>query len=362
MRRAGLVGSLVGLAAAGGAVGLAAERYAIGRVRLRPDPDAREPFFALPADAEPAVTADDGVPLHVEVVGPAGDVPVTVVFCHGYTQELAVWHYQRQALAADNPGRLVFWDQRAHGRSGRGAPERSTIDQLGRDLAAVLAATAPTGPVVLVGHSMGGMTIMALADQQPAAFGSRVVGVALIGTSSGRLADLTLGLPVALAPVTRRVLPYLTRGMRSAPQPFERTRRLGTDLAFVLARRLAFGSGDVSPSLVEFVETMTARCPVDVVAEFYDSFTSHDKLAALDVLRGVETLVLVGSEDRVTPVEHSRGLADALPAAQLVVVEGAGHMVQLERAPLVTLQLRALLRRAVPAAGAGTAEATAGSR
>lgn len=350
-RQVGLAGGLLGLVAAGAAAGLAAERYAVGRSRLRPDPDAREPFFALPADRARPVVADDGVPLHVEEVGPAGDVPLTVVFCHGYTQQLAVWHYQRLALAVDNPGRLVFWDQRSHGRSGRSAPEHATIDQLGRDLSAVLEATAPRGPVVLVGHSMGGMTIMALADQRPELFGTRVVGVALIGTSAGKLSDLTFGLPAKVTPVTRRVLPFLTRGMQARPKAFERTRRLGTDLAFVLAKRLAFGTGDVSPSLVEFVEKMTADCPVDVFAEFYYTFTSHDKLAALDVLRAVEVLVLVGTRDLLTPLEHSRAIADALPSAELVVVEGAGHMVQLERAPLVTQHLRALLGRvAGPAA------------
>jgi pimeloyl-ACP methyl ester carboxylesterase len=85
---------------------------------------------------------------------------------------------------------------------------------------------------------------------------------------------------------------------------------------------------------------------VDVIAEFYDTFLDHDKLEALDVLRDVQTLILVGSKDKLTPLDHSRTMADALPSAQLVVVEGAGHMVQLERAPLVTLHLRALLRRA----------------
>ena len=342
---AGLVGAVGGLVLAGAAAGLAAERYAVGRSRLRPDPDAREAFFALPADRVREVVADDGVTLHVEEVGPA-DADLTVVFAHGYTQEMAVWHYQRKALAADNPGRLVFYDHRSHGRSGRSSAEHSTIDQLGRDLSAVLEATGPHGRVVLVGHSMGGMTIMALADQQPELFGSLVVGVALVSTSTGRLFEVTFGLPRALSPVTRQALPWLTRGMRRRPAAFERTRRLGTDLAFLIARRGAFGDHDVSPSLVEFVEQMTARTKVDVIAEFYDTFTSHDKLKALDVLRAVEVLVLIGSEDRVTPVAHSHLIAEAVPSAELVVVEGAGHMVQLERAPLVTLQLRALLRRA----------------
>lgn len=343
--RKGLVAAALGVVATGAAVGLAAERYAVGRARLRPDPEAQQPFFGLPADRTRTVTTDDGVALHVEEVGPA-DAPVTVVLVHGYTQEMAVWHYQRQALAEDAGLRVVLYDQRAHGRSGRGAPERSTIDQLGRDLGRVLDEVVPDGPVVLVGHSMGGMTVMALADGRPELFGPRVVAVALVGTSAGKLAQVTFGLPAAVLPVSRRVLPLLTQGMRRTPRPFERGRRVGTDLAFLLTRRGGFGSGDVSPAVVEFVERMTARTPVDVIAEFYDTFMSHDKLSALDVLRGIPVLVLVGSQDLVTPPDHSRAIADALPDAHLVVVEGAGHMVALERPALVTLHLRALVGRA----------------
>jgi pimeloyl-ACP methyl ester carboxylesterase len=345
-KRAGALGAIAGVVAVGAAAGLAAERYAVGRARLRPDPEAREPFFQLPADRVREVVCADGVLLHVEEVGPEESTGPTVVFLHGYTQELAVWHYQRQAFAADNPGRLVFYDHRSHGRSGRSPAAGSTIDQLGRDLYAVLEACAPRGPVVLVGHSMGGMTIMALADQQPELFGSRIVAVALVSTSTGKLAQAAFGLPSAVVPVTSRVVPFITRGMRARPQVFERGRRLGTDLAFVISRSWAFGSKDISPALVEFVERMTANTPVDVIAEFYDTFTDHDKLAALDVLDRVETLILVGSKDKLTPLSHSQLMAQALPSAQLVVVEGAGHMVQLERAPLVTLHLRALLRRA----------------
>jgi pimeloyl-ACP methyl ester carboxylesterase len=348
-RRAGLVGGIAGALAIGAAAGLAAERYAVGRARLGPDRDLHEPFFELPADRVRRVVADDGVPLHVEEVGPAR-APLTIIFCHGYTQQLAVWHYQRQALAEANVGKLVFWDQRSHGRSGRSSAARSTIDQLGEDLHRVLQATAPTGRVVLVGHSMGGMTIMALADRHPELFGSRVVGVALVSTSTGKLASVTFGLPSALTGLTRHALPFVTRGMQGRPELFERGRRLGTDLAFVATRKAAFGSTDVSPSLVEFVEKMTADTPVDVIAEFYGTFVDHDKLHALDVLDAVETLVLVGSKDVLTPVDHSRTIAAALPDAQLVVVEGAGHMVQLERSAMVTLHLRALVRRASRAA------------
>jgi pimeloyl-ACP methyl ester carboxylesterase len=344
-QRLGLIGAVAGAVALGAAAGLAAERYAIGRVRLAEDPEADEPFFRLPADRVRRVVADDGVPLHVEEVGPE-ESPLTVVFCHGYTLQLASWHYQRKALAEEGLGKLVFWDQRSHGRSGRSSPEHATIDQLGRDLHAVIEACAPTGRVVLIGHSMGGMTIMALAERHPELFGDRVVGVALVATSPGKLAEVTFGLPTVFSGVNRRVLPFVTRGMRGRPELFERGRRLGTDIAFLAARRGGFGGKDVSPSLVELTERMIAQTPADVIAEFYGTFVDHDKLHALSVLDDVETLVLVGSEDVVTPVSHSREIAAALPGAQLVVLEGAGHMVQLERHALVTLQLRALVRRA----------------
>lgn len=346
MSRRTVVGGAFSIAAAGAATGIAARRYAVGRARLRPDPDAREPFFALPADRVREVEASDGVRLHVEEIGPA-DADLTVIFCHGYTQEQAVWHYQRQALAQDPAGKLVFWDHRSHGRSARSTPERSTIDQLGDDLYALLEATAPRGPVVLVGHSMGGMTIMALADARPELFGTRVQAVALLATSAGKLAEVTFGFPAVARPAAKLALPYVTRRIQSRPQPFERGRMLGADVAYLLSKRIAFGENPVTPSLVAFVEQLTAATPMDVIADFFETFMSHDKLRALPALHDVDTLVLCGTADKITPVEHSREIAAQLPDAQLVVVEGAGHMVMLERPPLVTLHLQALIAQVV---------------
>jgi pimeloyl-ACP methyl ester carboxylesterase len=348
-RRVGLIGAAAGLVAAGVGAGLAAERLAVGRARLKPDADAREPFGRLEGRAR-VVLADDGVPLHVAEVGPQ-DAPLTVVFTHGYALELACWHYQWQGLSeADGPGRLVFWDQRSHGRSGRSTREHSTIDWCGEDLARVIAEVAPSGPLVLVGHSMGGMTVMALADRYPELFRERVVGVALMSTSPGKLSELTLGIPARMAklikPLTGRTVEQLARRKVLV----ERTRRVGSDLGFLLTRRYAFG-GPVAPSLVEFVEQMIAAVPIDVIADFYPTFDDHDKLGALDVLHGIETLVLVGEDDLVTPSAHSEQIVAALPEAELVVVPAAGHLVQLERPSLVNLHLRALCARAARAAG-----------
>src|SRR3954449_13470436 len=148
--------------------------------------------LVLPSLSEPpppgsrTVRTDDGVDLHVEVEENAG-AQLTVVLAHGFTARLAEWQLQREALRPR--ARLVLFDQRGHGRSGWTDLTKATIDRTGRDLGEVLDATTPEGPVVLAGHSMGGMSIMALARQRPELFGPRVVGVFLMATSAGGLVE-----------------------------------------------------------------------------------------------------------------------------------------------------------------------------
>ena len=351
-RRVGLAAAMVGVVAAGTAAGVALERRAVGRARSAPDPYADEPFGSLHS-AGRTVYADDGVPLHVEIGGD-DDAALTVVFVHGFTLSMDCWHFQRRALGG--LGRLVFYDQRSHGASGRSRREHATIDQLGRDLNAVLSAVAPRGPVVLVGHSMGGMTLLALADQRPELFaeGGRIAGVALIGTSAGAFAETIFGIPGVLGRAIRPIAPGAIRAANRRAALIEQGRRAGSDIAFLLTRRLSYG-GDVPPSLVAFMERMVAATPVEVMTEFFDTFLEHDKLAALGTLKGVPTLILCGDEDKLTPVHNSHVMAEALPDAELVVVPGAGHMVMLERPSLVNAALRRLADRAEERPRAATA-------
>src|SRR5271169_6126891 len=102
-RLTSIAGLTTGIAAAGAGVVIAAEKVAVGRLRLRQDP-ARNELFGQLRGRRVSVIADDGVPLHVEISG-LERAPVTIVFCHGYTLNQDVWHYQRRDLAAD--ARLV---------------------------------------------------------------------------------------------------------------------------------------------------------------------------------------------------------------------------------------------------------------
>jgi len=364
---AGVAGGMIGLAAAGAAAGVAVSRRGRGRAaplsdevatptqRTAAEFRADDPLgpAARTADRTALVQADDGVVLSVEEIGPM-TAPLTVVFVHGYTLSMASWTFQRRALAAElatadghRPDvRLVFYDQRGHGSSGRGKPESSTIEQLARDLAAVLQARAPRGPVVLVGHSMGGMTIMGLAAMHPEMFGSKVVGAALISTSSGNLADLRFGLPELLTRVRAAVLPVAAWTMRRRPALAERTRLMAAGIVSAATRSLSFGSGHVDPALAHYVDAMIAGTPVDVIAEFYPALAGMDHTGSLKPLREVPTLVLTGEKDTMIPKEHSERIVADLPDAEFVVVPDAGHMVLLEKPDEVTAALTGLLRRA----------------
>ncbi|MBM9504744.1 alpha/beta fold hydrolase [Actinacidiphila acididurans] len=376
--RAGLVGAAIGVVAAGAAAGVAIERATVSRSvrrKARLALDAAGPYGTLRGTPGTAA-AEDGTLLYYEVeeaeapeppaepvrrgrgwlrrqgvkAGPP-PAPVTVVFCHGYCLSQDSWHFQRAALRG--AVRAVYWDQRSHGRSERGRDQAAgrpvTIDQLGRDLKAVLDAVAPEGPLVLVGHSMGGMTVMALADQFPEYVKERVAGVALISTSAGKLAAVSFGLPAAGARAFRLLAPGVLKVLGSQADLVERGRRATADLFAGIVKRYSFGSQDVDPAVERFAERLIEATPIDVVAEFYPAFALHDKVDALAGFTAVPALVLAGDKDLLTPSAHSAEIAEKLPDAELVVVEGAGHLVIMERPDLVNNRLASVVAQAADA-------------
>lgn len=344
-RTAGVIGATVGVLTAGAGAAVALHRIRTGR--RRPDvggPDT--PFGAWAPDRTRTVGTEDGLSLHVEEDGDA-DAGLVVLFVHGYTLTLGCWHFQRSDLA--RAGRLlVTFDQRSHGRSDLAPAESCTIEQLGRDLLSVLEATAGERPVVLVGHSMGGMAIMSLAEHRPDLFGAQVRAVALLSTTTVGLAGLDLGLPRFLAPLKLVALPVLAQGMRARPRLAEAVRRAGADLSWWLTRVYSFGSSDVSPALVDYVGAQIAGTPVEVVADFFGALMGADTVKALPVLRHLPTLVVCGDADRMTPLSHSEAIVRELPDARLVVVHGAGHLAMMEQPALVDAALEGLIEGVSP--------------
>lgn len=346
-----IVGGSVGLLTAVAAAGLAQQRRSVDRDRAQVTPKSAADFGALPIDRQGVVHTEDGVDLHYEEVGPL-DAGLTVMFVHGFALSLGTFHFQRLALRDEfgDRVRMVFYDQRSHGRSAFSPSAGCTLEQTGRDLYSVLDQRVPTGPVVLVGHSMGGMTVMALADQHPELFDgntARVRSVVLINTSSGELKTITLGLPNALVRLRGPVLPVVLRRAAKSAALVERGRALGKDLAWLMTKRLSFASPDVDPAVVAYSTNLIAATPVTVVADFYPALMAHDGRLGLRNLRHCPVLVIGSDHDALTPLSHSEQIARELPEASLVVAADSGHLLMLEHPDVVDKPLLAAVHAAL---------------
>jgi pimeloyl-ACP methyl ester carboxylesterase len=335
----GLVASVAALAAGGIAMGIELERRIVSKRIGRSSEADLEEFFSLRSDG-PDVITPDGVVLHTEVdEGPADEF--TLVFVHGYGLNLDCWHFQRQHFRGQL--RQVFFDQRSHGRSGRSEAELCRIPQLADDLYQLLEEVVGNVPVILIGHSMGGMTIMRLAQARPDLFGSQVLGVALLCTSAGDIANHS---PIRGIPgrAFHRIAEPLMTGLNRIPELVAQGRRAGSDLSYVVTRRLAFGP-DVPPRYVEFASEMLAEIPLEVVADYFPAFDDLDEFRALEVLSAVPTLVVGGENDVITPIEHTARIIDLLPKAEAIRVENCGHLGMIEKHDIFNDALDGLIGR-----------------
>ena len=210
---------------------------------------------------------------------------------------------------------------------------------LARDMGDLVDALAPTGPLVLAGHSIGGMTLMALADARPDIF-DRVVGATFVSTSSGALDTVTLGLPEAGEVVRAQIPRMLALRSRTLSR---RARRRAPIVERLVMRRFVFGRPLRLADAALAVDGLI-NSPGDTVVGFYEDCMSHDRAHALKVLDGIPTQVLVGTRDVLTPPAHARRIADHVEGAVLTVVPDGGHMLPLERDQLVSGVLIRLIR------------------
>ena len=345
------VGLGLGAAAAGAAI--VAQRAAARRLRDRPDPERDVAFDRLPPEDLGPVRSFDGTEIAVRAAGPK-DAP-TLVFSHGVGLDMTTWHYQWTTLS--DRYRCILFDHRAHGRSGEPPSGDYSVVAMGRDLRAVLDAAVPDGPSVLVGHSMGGMAILALAQAHPEEFGGRVSGVVLADTAaSDVIREVLGGFGAGAARALRRLSTAAAKRVDAARALQRGMRRFGADLALLVAWGTNFGP-DASPAQVEHVTRIAQAAPAEVWIHTLLDIVEIDLQSAIQNVT-VPSLVVVGDRDLVTPKTSAQALRAALPDAEAIVITGAGHVSMMERHRVFNEVLeryveRALAERGEPAAARG---------
>jgi pimeloyl-ACP methyl ester carboxylesterase len=285
----------------------------------------------------------DGVRLHVETCGPI-DAGVTVVLLHGWCLDRRTWHHQIAALLDQGDVRVVAYDARGHGRSGSTRLRSATLAQLGADLGEVLRAYAKAGPLVLGGHSMGGMTIMEYAELHPADFAERVAGLLFASTTAEGTTHTRYGLPSPVVGVFRAA-------EQTGAGVLARLGAWNPHQVFLPAlqpavRWLLFGD-EFLPGDLQVTMSAFGQASLRSIGGFRTSIGAQQRLETLAALGELPAAVLVGSRDRLTPPACAQAIADALPGAELTVYAGAGHMVILERPAEVSQALLAVTEQAL---------------
>lgn len=221
----------------------------------------------------------------------------TFVFCHGAGGNLHSFDPLLDALA----GRRCFIAS-LPGRWGVPGPPLESISEMADHVLEATRAADVGDSLVLVGHSLGGAVALEASLRQD----SRVMGLVLMATGA-----------------KLRVHPQILEIMRQAVDDGA-TAELGT-----MAWR-----ADTDPAVIARSVTAGKATPAEAALADWRAANDFDRMAALGQV-GVPTLVLGGAEDPLTPQKYARFLADGIPDAELVLLEGAGHMFPIERAAAV---------------------------
>jgi pimeloyl-ACP methyl ester carboxylesterase len=318
-------------AVAGGlALGFLAERrFLHPRLEAPPLEEGLPPLGSIAGEVR-TIDGPDGLPVTVEIYGPA-DLPPDapqLVLSHGWICTGRVWHEQVRGLA--DRYRIVTYDQPGHGRTPAPDSGEYNVQLLGDTLRAVIDQATEPGPLVLGGHSLGGMSILDAADRHHARFDGRVAGVVLLSTSSRARPDrftFEFGLHglAQLEGSLRRAVPALRQ-----PRVSGVTGRLygsTSDLSLLLIRAMGLGP-QPDPRVVEFVEHLRVTSDPDMVLGLAGAVLSVDVDAGLERLPEDVSLI-VGTHDRLTPRSLAERMAQ-VSGGELIELPGIGHMAPLE--------------------------------
>lgn len=289
-------------------------------------------------DAETTVDSD-GIGVRTYRIGPA-DADTTVVFIHGFTLAAEVYYLQTEFLRTHHPQvRSVLIDARGHGATGAVAPGACTVAGTADDVLAAIREHAPTGALILLGHSLGGLTVLNLIKRADAELHARIRGVILVATAIESLS--AQGLPQVLAsPVADKVRDTV----EAAPGDARRFREYASQfLAPALATAVFRRPTD--DEVIRFHAAMIHETPLDTFVGFFDDLQEHEELDAAPALQGMPGYVLVGESDDVTPMSQAERICELWPEAFLQVAEGAGHMLPLEAPGILNNALAKLLDR-----------------
>jgi len=287
------------------------------------------------------IASPTGSSLYVETHGPTG-API-IIFTHGWAMDSTFWHYAKQDLG--DRFRLLLWDLPGLGRSKAPDQEAITLSAFATDLAHLV--NFAGRPAVLVGHSIGGMTIQTLLRDFPQ-LQARLAGVVLLNTTYTNPLK-TMVFSSVFEALRRPVLePMMKLAMALQPLFWAVKWQSYLSGSSHMANRLGFGKF-ATRSQLEHTSLLSTRNPPGVLARGNLAMMHWDATDVLTRLR-IPALVIGGDLDIITKLEASRELAAESDLATLQAVAGVNHMGPMERADVYNTAIAEFALQVQPSA------------
>jgi pimeloyl-ACP methyl ester carboxylesterase len=303
----------------GGTVG-----YPLLKKHGEEDPRVQEGRDSARGGVEHRISRPDGTVLRAVSYGPE-EAP-TIVMTHGWGLNSAIWHYAKTHLAGRY--RLILWDLPGLGKSGSPANGDWSLEKMAGDLHAVLELAGPR-PVILLGHSIGGMITLTFCRLFPETLGERVAGLVLAHTTYTNPVKTTsnAGFYTAIQKPVLEPLCYLMIWLAPLVWLMNWMSYLNGSMHRSTDRD-SF-SGNETWEQLDFAARLGVQAWPNVVARGMLAMLRYD---ATDVLGriGVPTLVVAGDQDPTTRPEASAVMAQSIPTATLVTLQPAKHLGHFE--------------------------------
>jgi pimeloyl-ACP methyl ester carboxylesterase len=258
------------------------------------------------------------------------------------------WNLQLTQLIRrwGNDIRIISYDHRGHGDSGNAPMHTYRIDRLADDLAELLVTLGVTGPLTLVGHSMGGMTALAYLGRPASKRPVEPESLVLVATAAGNLGSHGLGRLLS-TPATS-LLYHLVHHMPRAGTD-EVIQFLARPVCAALTRHGGYGEAAPKP-LVDASAAAINATPSTTKIGFLPGLKNYNCSKTLRSITA-KTTIISGGADKLTPMCHARELADGIPGATLIHQPTAGHTLLHEIPHVVTAAISCTIAADSPVPG-----------
>jgi pimeloyl-ACP methyl ester carboxylesterase len=276
----------------------------------------------------------DGSEIHVEFYGfdapLAGTAPhqtPTLILTHGWGPDSTVWYYAKKQLT--DQFRVIVWDLPGLGKSKKPQNRDYSLEKYARDLEAVLG-LAGDQPVILLGHSMGGMILLTFCRLFPEHLRRRVVGLVVVDATYTNPLKTTILSKLLLALQKPLLEPLLHLSIALSPLLWLTSWLSYLNGFTLITTEISGFTGRETRGQLNFSTLIGLKASPGVLARGTLAMLRFHEAETLPQIT-VPTLVVFGKSDIATRPFANQRIGQEIPQAELTVLSPGGHMGLMER-------------------------------